>query len=225
LQPQAAVDVKVGNPDLVVQDVHDVGVIPDALGREGDPDGAQVVVRGVHGGPVVRDRRGANLHSVRAHPTGQHVAIVVGDQIAVAVILVAVVGQAVAADQGTPVVLVERHPVDRAGGASGIGNQLARERIKVDADRHVLVVADDVIQNHRLGAADEHRGPVVNAASVAVRRSLAAGAGGIVFDHTVGDPRLRLMDLDDVEALEGAFDLVVVAAAESDVGVIQAQVA
>jgi len=205
--------------------MNDIGIVPHTVGRQRDAHVLQSIVGRVIDRTTVIDGDRTNLHSVGAYRTGQHRADVVRQRISIAVVLVAVIGQAVAADQRAPVVTVQRQLIDQSRRATGVGQLHSGERVDIDVDRHILVIADDVVDDHRLCPADKNRRPFVDPASKAVTRALAARANCVLLDHTVGDPRIGLMDFDDIEGREGAFDLVVVAATEGDVGLIQIQLA
>ena len=113
-----------------------------------------------------------------------------------------VIAQAVSADQGAMVVGVAFDRLDLAGAAAPVGRDLRFHRIGVDADHRPLVTAEDVLRNHRLRPAHENRGADGGTASVAV----AVAAVGVVFQHTVSNPHVGLVDFDGVEAGEATLD-------------------
>ena len=137
--------MEVLNDDLVLQDVNDVDVVPDAL--DGDLLAAnQHAADGAAGGPA-----GGRVD------------------------LVDRVGDRVVADERAEVIVVAGVAVDVAGAAARIGPGDVGERVGVDADDRAPIVAEVVAQNHGLGAAGKDRGVFVRAAAVAIRARLADG--------------------------------------------------
>ncbi len=92
--------------------------------------------------------------------------------------------------------------INGAGAPPRIGQGGVVHRVGVDRDRVALVVDDLVIDDHRLGAADEDRRPLVGSQAAAVAR--AGVAVGVQLDRAVGDPHVGLVDFDGVELVESA---------------------
>ena len=131
----------------------------------------------------------------------------------------AVERQPVAADERTAVVVVATVAVDEAGAAARVGPLEVAERVGVDRDHRAGVVAEVVVEDHRLGPADEDRGGGVATAARAARRR---GAGGIALDPAVGHAEIALVGFDDVEPVEGSLDRTR-AAAKGDIGIVDAR--
>src|SRR6185369_7563016 len=83
------------------------------------------------------------------------------------------------------------HPVE------GIGGQL------VAANERTMVVADNVIDHYRLGAADKNHSVIVGAAAVAVGQT---AAGCIELQYVAGNANVGLLHLDGIKAVKAAFD-------------------
>ena len=127
--------------------------------------------------------------------------------------------QPVAPDKRTAVVVVAPVTVDATGAPSRVGQLDVAERVGVDRDHGARVAAEVVVEDHRLGPADEdRRGGVATPAPAGRRR----GAAGVALDAAVGHTEIALVGFDDVELVERSLDRSR-AATVSDVGVVDAR--
>ena len=182
-QTQTAIRMEVRDDHLVEQNVRDVGIIPDAFGRQ---------------------RLTANLHAIDA-----------------------VIGHPVAQHQRTAIGADGFQSINRTGRPAWIANEQVIERIDIDVDRCRGAIDEGVVKDDRLCTADEDGTGFIEAATEAVGPSgiaLASHATGDPFKVAVGDPRVSLMNLQDVEARESTLDAGHATAISED-GVIDAHTA
>ena len=116
----------------------------------------------------------------------------------------AVVGHPVIAHERAVVVVVAVKGRKAARAPAPIGHDLRDQRVRVDADDRAVVVDEIVARDDRLRAAHENRRGLHGTAPVA---GAPCAAAGVVLEPGVGDPGMRLLDLDRIEAgVPLAFD-------------------
>ena len=159
-----------------------------------DVDDVGVVPNGLR-----RDFRRTNFHPQDAAETSE------------------VVVHAIQADQRTLVIRELSEGLRGAGGSARIGDVDGSQRVDVDADDAAVVVVEDVVDDDRLRALDEHDRAVVARAEVS---GAAIRAVGVEFKGAVGEAEIGLMSFQRGKVGVATGDRNV-AAAVSDVGVIQ----
>ena len=126
----------------------------------------------------------------------------------------------VAADERAKVITVASDPIDFSGRSPSIEKIIVDQRIRIDRDdRHLevggrlqrivvrrVIVADYVIDDHRLGAANKDRGGQVVTASEPIERALTSDTFRVVFDDAVCQTQISLMNFDNIESSERTFD-------------------
>ena len=115
-----------------------------------------------------------------------------------------IAAQQVPHDERTLVVTVATESVIESRRTTIVALQLRRHRVRVDRKYRAGVVAEDVVDDHRLGAAGEDRARGIGSASVTPCRCGAADAIPILFKDAVGHAQLCLMSFNHVEAGEVA---------------------
>ena len=127
----------------------------------------------------------------------------------------------VVGNQRTLVIAEPVQHIDPASRPARVALQDVVQRVGVDADRRCVVVANGVADDDRLRAANEDHGFLVEAAAKSALRPLTAHAIRIELEQRVGDPRLGLVNLDDVEGAKRPFHASH-AAAKGERGVVDA---
>ena len=114
-----------------------------------------------------------------------------------------IVAQAVEPDERAEVGVELREPLRQSRRAPWVRTIKRLHRVGVDADGRPQVVLEDVIHDHRLGAADEDHRAVIAAATAAVARALAAR---IILEGAVGQTHVGLVNFHGRKQVEAPFD-------------------
>ncbi len=121
-----------------------------------------------------------------------------------------VIVQAIAHHQGAMVTEARWMDIRRSRRAAPIFDQRGVERVNINANGRPQVMTQDIVDQHRLGPAHKDGSFAVEAppeSRLGTLRVVIHGLKSVVieFQDRSADPRIGLMDLDDVKSSKCAF--------------------